>query len=479
MARFTRKQLLKAYALDWVLCVVFLVTFYGVDQFEPYHRSFSLEDKTIQFPFAVKERVPMWLCGVIVVVIPFIIMTFVALVIKKNMHDWHHASLGLLTGLTLTLMVTAVFKNTVGRPRPDFIDRCQPIAGAADPPVYGLSNSSVCTRTDLLHDGFKSFLSGHASTSFAGMGFLSLYLAGKLHVFDQKGYTYKGFVVVSPLVIAILIAISRTEDYRHHWHDVFAGSLVGFLLSYFAYHQYYPSLQSAISDKPFTIRLIKSKPEYKAKFTFSDSSKFEITIAKGDKTLVDDSKTLLPADDVSIETSGTTDQQPVDDSIVSISDDLLAMQNCNIMNLPENYQMKYYFYHALSWPQLSFVAEDHKGRIVGYVLAKMEEDPEEAPHGHITSLSVMRTYRRLGVAEKLMTQAQRNMVEVFNAQYVSLHVRKSNRAALNLYKDTLKFGIHKIEDKYYADGEDAFAMRKDLQPSNTIITKNNNASSKS
>jgi len=25
----------------------------------------------------------------------------------------------------------------------------------------------------------------------------------------------------------------------------------------------------------------------------------------------------------------------------------------------------------MSWPQVSFVAEDHKGRIVGYVLAKM------------------------------------------------------------------------------------------------------------
>ncbi|CAG8630070.1 16798_t:CDS:2, partial [Dentiscutata heterogama] len=145
------------------------------------------------------------------------------------------------------------------------------------------------------------------------------------------------------------------------------------------------------------------------------------------------------------------------------ADDLLAMQNCNIMNLPENYQMKYYFYHLLSWPQLSFVAEDHKGRIVGYVLAKMEEDrEEEPPHGHITSLSVMRTYRRLGIAEKLMTQAQKNMIEVFNAQYVSLHVRKSNRAALHLYKDTLKFRIHEVEKKYYADGEDAYAMRKDL-----------------
>ncbi|CAG8805096.1 34622_t:CDS:2 [Gigaspora margarita] len=151
------------------------------------------------------------------------------------------------------------------------------------------------------------------------------------------------------------------------------------------------------------------------------------------------------------------------------ADDLLAMQNCNIMNLPENYQMKYYFYHLLSWPQLSFVAEDHKGRIVGYVLAKMEEDREdEPPHGHITSLSVMRTYRRLGIAEKLMTQAQKNMVEVFNAQYVSLHVRKSNRAALHLYKDTLKFSIHEVEKKYYADGEDAYAMRKDLPQINPL-----------
>lgn len=47
------------------------------------------------------------------------------------------------------------------------------------------------------------------------------------------------------------------------------------------------------------------------------------------------------------------------------------MQHCNLLCLPENYQMKYYFYHALSWPQLSYVAEDESGRVVGYVLAKM------------------------------------------------------------------------------------------------------------
>lgn len=52
-----------------------------------------------------------------------------------------------------------------------------------------------------------------------------------------------------------------------------------------------------------------------------------------------------------------------------------------------------------------------------------EEDPDDVPHGHITSLAVRRTYRRLGLAQKLMDQASRAMVECFGAKYVSLHVR--------------------------------------------------------
>ena len=175
-------------------------------------------------------------------------------------------------------------------------------------------------------------------------------------------------------------------------------------------------------------------------------------------------------------------------------EDIQAMQNASLHNLPENYQLKYYMYHILSWPQASFVAttydevinvndgeidvpvtQDPKGdtayinrgeKIVGYVLGKMEDDPEAAdktPHGHITSLSVMRTYRRMGIAEKLMRQSLYAMCELFGAQYVSLHVRKSNRAALHLYRDSLKFEVQSIEKSYYQDGEDAYAMRLDLK----------------
>ncbi|PIK55611.1 putative N-alpha-acetyltransferase 11 isoform X2 [Apostichopus japonicus] len=91
-----------------------------------------------------------------------------------------------------------------------------------------------------------------------------------------------------------------------------------------------------------------------------------------------------------------------------------------------------------------------------------EEDPDEKPHDHITSLAVKRSHRRLGLAQKLMDQASRAMVECFNAQYVSLHVRKSNRAALHLYQNTLKFEVSEIEPKYHADGEDAYAMKRGL-----------------
>merc|ERR1712060_900987 len=52
------------------------------------------------------------------------------------------------------------------------------------------------------------------------------------------------------------------------------------------------------------------------------------------------------------------------------------------------------------------------------------------------------------------------MEHCFGAEYVSLHVRYTNRAAFTLYSQTLGFEIHDIEKGYYADKEDAYDMRK-------------------
>ncbi|CAG8109378.1 unnamed protein product [Penicillium nalgiovense] len=170
-------------------------------------------------------------------------------------------------------------------------------------------------------------------------------------------------------------------------------------------------------------------------------------------------------------------------SYPSYIDLLPSIQTCNITNLPENYFLKYYLYHALTWPQLSFVAvvrprggykssstaiagnvAGEYPKVVGYVLAKMEEEPTDGlQHGHITSLGGGRGGGGGGRGEGLLWMSQRAMAESHRAHFVSLHVRMSNVAALRLYRDTLGFEVEKIENGYYADGEDAYAMHLNLQ----------------
>ena len=58
-----------------------------------------------------------------------------------------------------------------------------------------------------------------------------------------------------------------------------------------------------------------------------------------------------------------------------------------------------------------------------------------------------------------MQRSQQEMRDVFHAEYVSLHVRKSNQAAYHLYSVTLQYEVHDVEKGYYADGEDAYDMR--------------------
>jgi len=137
-----------------------------------------------------------------------------------------------------------------------------PVPGSVDP-IHGLSTSAICTQTDefIMRDGFRSFPSGHSSLSFAGLGFLSLYLAGKLHLFDRRGHTGKAWLSLTPLAGAALVAISRSMDYRHHWHDILVGSVLGLTLAYFSYRQYFPSLSSEVSHRPYSPRTKRDDKE--------------------------------------------------------------------------------------------------------------------------------------------------------------------------------------------------------------------------
>lgn len=141
--------------------------------------------------------------------------------------------------------------------------------------------------------------------------------------------------------------------------------------------------------------------------------------------------------------------------------DLVEVQNCNLECLPENYQLKYYIYHLVSWPECSFIAEnDEDSALVGYILGKIEEATYPFS-GHITSLAIYPEFRNFGIARQLMELCIDSFTRL-GVRNVTLHVRKSNAAALRLYLEKLNFEVSSAEVKYYADGEDALLLKKRL-----------------
>ncbi|KAK0210616.1 phosphatidic acid phosphatase type 2/haloperoxidase [Desarmillaria ectypa] len=261
MSPARRRKIIFSYTPDWILTIALAALFFSLDKVDGYRRQFSLADTSLRHTYALQERVPNIALYFICFVAPLLIQPVVNLLTIRSWWDLHNGTLGLILGLALTGSITQFSKITVGRPRPDIVDRCQPLAGAVDP-VFGLSNYTICQQQDnsILRDGFRSFPSGHSSLSFAGLGFLAFYLAGKLHLFDKRGHTGKAWLSLSPFAAAALVAISRTMDYRHHWHDVLIGSILGTVLAYFSYRQYYPSLASELSHRPYSPR-IPHEPE--------------------------------------------------------------------------------------------------------------------------------------------------------------------------------------------------------------------------
>jgi diacylglycerol diphosphate phosphatase/phosphatidate phosphatase len=152
--------------------------------------------------------------------------------------------------MILTLFITDIIKNAVGRPRPDLIARCKPAPGT---PAHTLVTFDVCTEPNhhVLHDGWRSFPSGHSSFSFSGLGYLALVIAGQCHVYRPRADLARVLLALAPLLGAVLIAISRCEDYRHDVYDVTVGSLLGMAVAHYTYRRYYPALRNRECATPF------------------------------------------------------------------------------------------------------------------------------------------------------------------------------------------------------------------------------------
>ncbi|CAN8099071.1 unnamed protein product [Discula destructiva] len=199
-----------SYVFDWCIIIVILGVAYYLNHHEPNRRPFSLEDPNISFPYTVNETVPPWLlltlCAALpIVVIPIVSLIFVpghtvprgtpaSLIWKRKLWELHVGWLGFALAISATFFITNGMKNMCGKPRPDLLSRCNAdLDNFANYVIGGLNvadgyqrlvSADICRGVDGidLADGFRSYPSGHASSSAAGLIYLSLFLASKFAI---------------------------------------------------------------------------------------------------------------------------------------------------------------------------------------------------------------------------------------------------------------------------------------------------------
>ncbi|KAL3492410.1 hypothetical protein BJX62DRAFT_224574 [Aspergillus germanicus] len=137
---------------------------------------------------------------------------------RQRLWEWHTGLLGLALSFAGAFFTVSGLKDIVGKPRPDFLARCNPdlsnisthLAGGLGMRREGaavLVYSSICQNRDaaVVKDGFAAFLSGHssfASTSTSLERRSSRLAAPPLYLL---------FVAVSPVGLAFCICATPTR----------------------------------------------------------------------------------------------------------------------------------------------------------------------------------------------------------------------------------------------------------------------------
>jgi ribosomal protein S18 acetylase RimI-like enzyme len=120
---------------------------------------------------------------------------------------------------------------------------------------------------------------------------------------------------------------------------------------------------------------------------------------------------------------------------------------------------------AFSRQQLSYLLKAYNsinltakvnGELAGFVILQLENQ-ENIVFGHIVTLNVAMLFRRIGVAQKLLSECEA-MLKLHGVTECRLEVRKTNSAALNLYKQLGYIEVGVLE-KYY-DNEHGLYLKK-------------------
>ena len=244
------------YDLILVICLFIGVSILHYVADKPFQQSFDPKDPDLSNPIGnsiISSQLLIVLGIVLPLVLGWIWYGGLALFGRLSIHDTlqsiHLYTLSVLLAQGVNILVTDFVKNSVGRLRPDFLTRCQ----------YNATLGACTGDETIVDEGRRSFFSGHASISFTGLGFLSIWIfslilrdrtvqgqniiTGKMYFKYRPGRAWRLVFALLPLLLAAYIAISRVQQRVHHPTDVITGSLFGFTLALIVYLIYYSQHQ--------------------------------------------------------------------------------------------------------------------------------------------------------------------------------------------------------------------------------------------
>ncbi|KAJ9471901.1 hypothetical protein DIPPA_18581 [Diplonema papillatum] len=261
------------YLVDWVTTILLLVIAVVVSDIKPACESFSPTDPTISHPFSTSPAFPSWTLPFLSWIGPCVLAAAIVGLLHwftpkdpaspscagshpvvtgagayNAVHDAHHVLLAITQGVVVAMLITDSIKNAAGRHRPDFIDRLRRELDF-DPlnPFPGYAEAVCNSSNHDIHDGMRSFPSGHSSLAFAGWTVLGLFLSARLqYTSTPNACSFYKLVCVVFITgsVPTAVALSRTHDYRHNYSDIFAGACIGILSGFLCFN-----LHHALSSK--------------------------------------------------------------------------------------------------------------------------------------------------------------------------------------------------------------------------------------
>nr|CAH0106619.1 unnamed protein product [Daphnia galeata] len=156
------------------------------------------------------------------------VRSYLASAWKKSWSVWRAVLLGNLT----VLVLTEISKSLISEARPHFWDTCQPnvTKEICDSGYIVDFNCTSDYSNRKILDAQKSFPSGHTSVSFFVAAFMMWYLDRAVQW--RHSYFFKPCLQLVWACFAILCALTRITDRRHHWWDVLAGGTLGLSVAF-------------------------------------------------------------------------------------------------------------------------------------------------------------------------------------------------------------------------------------------------------